>query len=240
MIAMFHYFKKSVRPLVPTWLLSWRRHFQDPREQRGSNTEIFSRIYRQKMWGGDGLDFYSGEGSASELLAPYISGVRSFLSKLPASVVVDIGCGDFVAGSQLADLARSYVACDVVPELIERNRRIFVRHNITFMVIDAAKDALPPGDIVIVKQVFQHLRNDQIHAIARKLSQYRTWIICEHTPIADFSPNVDMRSGHGVRIRFNSGVVLTEPPFSIKPRNTEILSEAESYYGVIRTLAYTF
>jgi hypothetical protein len=203
-----------------------------------SNAEIFSRIYRDKSWGGKELDFFSG--NIPEVINTYVTGVRKLLTTMPPSVIVDIGCGDFMAGSQLTDLARSYIACDVVPELIEHNRRLFVRDNLSFIVMDAAKDSLPTGDIVIVKQVLQHLRNDQIAAIVRKLSQYRTWIISEHIPIGSFTPNLEMLTGESVRINIHSGVVLTEPPFSVEPSHTELLSEVEAHAGLIRTVAYKF
>jgi len=65
---------------------------------------------------------------------------------------------------------------------------MFVRDNLTFRAIDAVTDPLPPGDLVIVRQVFQHLRNDQIQAILRKFGRYRTWIISEHVPSSSFCP----------------------------------------------------
>ena len=86
------------------------------------------------------------------------------------------------ASGQRPNLARTYTACDVVPELM------FVRDNLTFRAIDAVTDPLPPGDLVIVRQVFQHLRNDQIQAILRKFARYRTWIISEHVSSSSFCP----------------------------------------------------
>jgi SAM-dependent methyltransferase len=227
--------KALVRPFVPA---SIARRLKFISLQKRSNADIFGEIYRTKTWGGPDKDFYSGPGNEPDVIAPYISGVRRFLAKHPGSVVVDIGCGDFVAGSQLLDLAKTYIGCDVVADLIERNRRKFP--NVNFEALDAAKDPLPSGDIVIVKQVLQHLRNDQIQAIVNKLRQYKIWIICDHIPIGSFTANIDVQTGPGVRIRFNSGVVLTEAPFSVKPRTTEVLSEVASYHGIIRTLAYSF
>jgi SAM-dependent methyltransferase len=211
-----------------------------------SNAAIFGSIYRNKQWGGGpNIDFYSGSGSDPGNIAPYIRGVRGFLAKLGPSIVVDIGCGDFVAGRQIVDLASQYIACDVVEELIERNRRMFIRDNLSFMAADATKDDLPPGDVVIVKQVLQHLSNTQIHNVIQNLRRYKIWIICDHIPIGDFEPNKDIETGWSIRSVINSGIVLTEPPFSIQPTKTEILSELENdpgtpYHGFIRTWAYEF
>jgi hypothetical protein len=154
-------------------------------------------------------------------------------------VVVDIGCGDFAVGSRLVDLAAVYHACDAVPELIDRNRQTFSIPGLAFAVVDAVVDPLPPGDVVIVRQVFQHLRNDQIAAIVRRLSQYKTWIITEHVPAGIFKPNIDKLADGGNRLP-NSGVVLTEKPFKVKPQRSVTLCETEEYGGVIRTIAYRF
>ncbi len=237
---MLAYIKRSIKPFVPESLLELRRRRNNLRQ---TNAERFGEIYRKKLWGGDQqTDFHSGAGSVPEDVASYISGVRGVLSQLPPSHVVEIGCGDFAVGARLSDLARTYTACDVVPELIERNRRMFVRENLRFVAVDAVTDPLPSGDLVIVKQVFQHLRNDQIQAILRKLAQYHMWIICEHIPVdSQFVPNADMLAGAGTRLAVNSGVVLTEKPFSVRPRSSHILSEVRpADGGVIRTLAYRF
>jgi len=92
-----------------------------------------------------------------------------------------------------------------------------------------------------VRQVFQHLRNDQIQRIVKKLAQYRTWIICEHLPSEkDFVPNVDILSGAGNRLAMKSGVILTERPFSIRPRSVQVLNEAKADSGIIQAVVYTF
>ena len=94
--------------------------------------------------------------------------------------------------------------------------------------------------MVIVKQVFQHLSNDQIAAIVRKLSQYKTWIISEHVPTGIFKPNIDELADGDFRMPLNSGIVLTEKPFKVKPRQSVTLCESAEDGGVIRTIAYRF
>ena len=161
--------KAAIKPFVPKPILS-----------AGSTARSYGAVLNTPT--------FSGDGSIPEVVEPYVSSVRTLLSQRPPSDVVEIGCGDFAVASRLIALARTYTACDVVPELIERNRRMFVRDNLTFRAIDAVTDPLPPGDLVIVRQVFQHLRNDQIQAILRKFARYRTWIISEHVSSSSFCP----------------------------------------------------
>jgi Methyltransferase domain len=235
--------KLFIEPFVPRKVLrKWNAHAGIRRNYRQSPAELFGTIYRQKHWGGDDHDFYSGSGSYTpEVLEPFVTAVRAYLATFPMPpVVVDLGCGDFAVGSRLLDLAQHYCACDVVPELIARNRRLFASANLSFHVIDGVADPLPQGNIVIVKQVLQHLRNDQISSIVRKLSQYPKWIISEHLPLGEFVPNRDKLASGYARLHLNSGIVLTEEPFRIEPKATEVLCEALEGGGLIRTVAYRF
>lgn len=225
---------------VPLRLLrlwrAFRNHCQSP-------AALFGEIYRGKVWGGSEMDFFSGGGSHDpEVVNPHVQRVREFLASLGQPLtVIDLGCGDFNVGNRLTDLATTYIACDVVGALIERNRQLFVKNNLTFLRLDAIVDLLPQGDVVIVKQVFQHLRNDQIMAILRKMKPFNVWIVCEHLPATqDFTPNIDKRAGPDNRLGRNSGIVVTAPPFNVTPRREITLCETPSDGGIIRTVAYRF
>jgi len=210
--------------------------------QQQTPAELFGTIYREKQWGGEEHDFYSGSGShTAHVIEPYVAAVRACLSALPTPpVVVDLGCGDFAAAGRLADLARQYHACDVVPELIARNRGLVTAPHIQFHLLDAITDPLPPGDVVIVKQVFQHLSNEHVAAIVRKLSPYPLWIITEHVPRGRFVANRDFRLGGKTRLLVNSGIVLTEEPFRITPWTADVLCDVLEHGDPIRTVAYRF
>ncbi len=236
--------RRLVGPLVPRFVL---RRLHLPRERRlqgrQSLADLFSTIYRQKDWGGGpDDDFYSGSGShAPEVLQPFVVAVRAYLSAFPQPpIVVDLGCGDFSMGGRLADLAGHYHACDIVPELIARNRRLPMPAHVSFHLLDAVTDPLPQGDVVIVKQVLQHLANDHIAAILRKLAQYPVWIITEHLPAGQFTPNRDKLAGSLTRLALHSGIVPTEKPFDVEPRTTEVLSVVNEDGNRIKTVAYRF
>jgi SAM-dependent methyltransferase len=229
--------KHILRAIAP----KWRRKAIHSNSEKAP-AEVFAQIYREKNWGGPQHDFYSGSGSYfPHLIDPYVAAVRAFLSKLPTPpVMVDIGCGDFTAASRIADLAHHYHACDVVPELIERNRRMFSGPGLTFHQLDARVDALPDGDVVIVKQVFQHLSNADISAILSKLARYPVWIVSEHVPAGPFTANWDIETGGYTRMRLNSGVDLAAAPFSITPKTAELLCQVVETGHPIQTHAYRF
>ena len=201
---------------------------------------LFSEVYRKAYWGDSSqLPFYSGSGSHdSAQTVPYIKAVKSFIKSLPESpVIVDLGCGDFNIGQQLYKLARHYHAIDIVPELIVHNRENFDASNLTFSCIDATSENIPDGDILLVRQVFQHLDNDSIIAILKKASRYAFIIVTEHIPSGNFEANKNKPCGPDSRLRMKSGVDITTPPFSFSGYKSRVLCSVPTSYfpGKIET-----
>jgi hypothetical protein len=203
---------------------------------------IFTGIYKHKVWGSDGeKEFYSGGGShTSYVVEPYVTAILStkILKNLDC---VDLGCGDFNVGSQIRPHFKRYIACDVVAPLIEHNIKAFEDLHVEFLLLNGTTDPLPKGDVICIRQVLQHLSNNDISRILAKLGSFQYAIITEHLPFGTcFVANMDKQSGHGTRLPFNSGVVLHEPPFSISYASKVILSEVNDSTGIITTVMYTF
>jgi hypothetical protein len=233
--------KSLVKKTLARWLPSLDPNFSKANLVGKPVDEIFATIYRKKLWGGR-LSFgaHSGHGSRNEaIVSPYVSAVRKFLISLNRPSVVDLGCGDFNVGSQLVDCAGVFVGCDVVDFVIEQNRRRFP--SVEFRVVNAIDDDLPEGEVVLVRQVLQHLSNTQIAKILPKLSQYKYAVITEHVPgFAGFVPNLDMETGPDQRAGFGSGIVLTEPPFNLQSKGSVVLCEVSEFGGIIRTIVFEF
>jgi hypothetical protein len=176
------------------------------------------QIYAQKLWGDNGVEFYSGEGSHHPLLVePYVAEIKRFLFSFDELLTVcDLGCGDFNIGRQLYAYTRRYVGVDIVPELIAYNQSVYKAPQLEFLCRDIVTDDLPPADCVLLRQVLQHLSNAEIIRIIEKLYNYRYVIITEHLPFGEFVPNKDMLSGQGIRLKKQSGVVITKSPFLFK------------------------
>lgn len=202
----------------------------------------FRKIYRKGSWGGKGERFYSGSGSHDRtIVGPYVAAIESWTAahhrKLDA---VDLGCGDFSVGNRIRPLFGRYIACDVVPELIRYNARKYPGTGVDFRVLDLCSDDLPEGDVAMLRQVLQHLPNDLIaRALPNLVARYRVLIVTEHVPSApDFVPNIDNRNPQSIRLHNDSGVVLTEPPFDLRPVQERVLCEVPQFGGLIRTIAY--
>jgi hypothetical protein len=67
-----------------------------------------------------------------------------------------------MVGSQIRKFCGRYIACDVVPGLIDFIKRQFEDLDVEFKLLDLVKDEFPAGDVALIRQVLQHLSNDQI------------------------------------------------------------------------------
>ena len=179
---------------------------------------VMQQIYDQKLWGGCDVDFYSGAGSHHpEIVTPYIETLTLFLKSFAKPLVVcDLGCGDFNVGKNLVKFTQKYVAVDIVPSLIARNNKKFKDENLEFQTLDIAKDDLPKGDCALLRQVLQHLSNQEVLSVVNQLKNYSYVIVTEHLPTGSFIPNKDIISGQGIRLKKQSGINLLDPPFHLK------------------------
>ena len=204
--------------------------------------EAMEQIYAKKLWGSDTSEFYSGTGSHHpDLVEPYIAALTLFLTSFKTPLVVcDLGCGDFNVGKQLVTHSKKYVAVDIVPDLIAHNKSTFKEENLEFRCLDIAVDELPSGDCALIRQVLQHLSNADIQSILSELTQFKYVMITEHLPQGDFTPNKDIISGQGIRLKKESGVNVLASPFNFKVlEEKKILAiKLNNNAGVIVTTMY--
>ena len=189
-----------------------------PRKKPWPTKAVMNQIYDLKLWGGKEFDFYSGEGSHHpKIIKPYLEQLISFLKSHNNNLIIcDLGCGDFNIGKHLIKHSKKYIAIDIADDLINRNKNLFREKNLEFECLDISKDNLPPADCIILRQVLQHLSNAEIKRIVEKLADYKYVILTEHLPLGPFTPNKDIISGQGNRIKLSSGVNLIKPPFNFK------------------------
>lgn len=180
--------------------------------------QVFTDIYVKNVWGGNTGEFYSGSGSETHLAEPYIRLVQFFIQEHGIRTVVDLGCGDFRIGRHIAEVAQTYIGVDIVDALVERNCKEFGKKGVDFLCLDIVNDELPKGDLCLIRQVLQHLSNEQICAILPKIRQYRYTLVTEHypTPSSTIVPNVDKPHGPDTRLLDNSAVYLDLPPFNVQ------------------------
>jgi hypothetical protein len=244
-----------IRDLTPEPLLNfyrylWKSHVNREYESLTA-AQVFSTVYEQNKWGGAPGVAYSGWGSTDpKIVDSYVAALSQWISDRPVGGrrLVDLGCGDFRVGRQLVDVCEAYVGVDVVPALIDSLRQQRWPPKVSFRCLDIATDELPGGDIATVRQVFQHLSNEQIAHVLRKLRQFAWVIVTEHYPTPEFfrGPNVDIRHGPATRLGRRSAVCLDAPPFNVEGAAIEHLLDlaarpedtGDPIPGIIRTIAF--
>ena len=107
-----------------------------------------------------------------------------------------------------------YTGIDVVPELIEHHKSTVHDPRVSFRCADITTEALPAADLCLVRQVLQHLSNDEILKVLTNLGSFSRALISEDVPIRPKSFNRDKPHGPDVRSYYASGVYVERPPFS--------------------------
>ncbi len=211
--------KSRLSRLVPQTVTRLWRHNRVQairRRNRGRGAaEIFGEIYKDNRWGGTQGSYCSGSGSTVEHAEQYAHVVNQFISEHNVRLVVDLGCGDFRIGARLIDAGVRYTGVDIVANLIDTNRRQYGSDRVRFECLDIIAGELPDGDLCLIRQVLQHLSNEQIGKVLKNVERYRYVIVTEHYPAAGAlrEKNLDKPCGEDVRIYDGSAVYLEAPPF---------------------------
>ncbi len=132
---------------------------------------VFEQIYRDGLWANG-----SGTGSDPANTERYRTFVQRFIVQHDIQTVVDLGCGDW-RSSRLIDWSGvAYLGVDVVESVILRNRQRYQVDNIRFARLND-EDELPHADLLIVKDVLQHLPNSEVHRMSELLGRFRLALV---------------------------------------------------------------
>jgi SAM-dependent methyltransferase len=174
---------------------------------------VFREIYRDGRWGSAGDGFFSGLGSLDVNSRDYVDYVNRFLAEFEITDIVDCGCGDFRVARQFDLSRRRYVGVDIVDEVIEHNRLRYGANNVEFKNLNILQDELPDGQLCLVRQVLQHLSNEAIERVLRRLKKYRYVLITDAQLVSASRYNVDIASFCGTRADVGSNLLLEREPF---------------------------
>ncbi|HMN38204.1 MAG TPA: class I SAM-dependent methyltransferase [Hyphomicrobium sp.] len=241
--------KAAIKPFIPAPLLDrWKRYRFNVEQNavRGRPLdEVFNEIYARGTWrpAGSNATFHSGPGSVADVTEGYEVFVADVIDADPSiRRIVDIGCGDFQVSERiLARLQKpvTYVGCDIASLVVADNEaRHAVAGRIEFRNLNVATDPLPDGDIVTIREVFQHLSNDTIAAALANLRRtFRRAIVTEAVPVEPSKPNLDIASGYRTRDGLRSGVYLELAPFGLEIEDRyEVRVASANKVEVLRTL----
>lgn len=171
--------------------------------------EAFTAIYNYGIWGvnaeGQGV---SGSGSTLEATECYRIFLQQFLKDFQIRSVIDLGCGDWEFSQAINWDGIDYTGYDIVQSVIERDQKRFAKPNIHFVHGNAIRMDMPSADLLICKDVLQHLPNEDIFLLFRQLPKFKYCLITNDVdPATLTSPNPNIAPGQ------YRPVDLTQPPF---------------------------
>lgn len=140
----------------------------DKRNTSSERARVFGQIYCNNSW--QNSESRSGPGSTLERTEVLRRELPALLTRLGVRTLVDAPCGDCNWRQHVEIDLDAYIGLDIVPALIEENRRRYLRPNWQFEVADVINDPLPPGDAVLCRDALIHL---SLADIRRALSNIR-------------------------------------------------------------------
>ena len=150
-------------------------HHEDIRSKSDS---IFSKIYKEGVWGDGSKDYpFSGLGSNPDIALPYVNFVKKIIDEYKVATVLDVGHGDWAMWRDYKFEDTIYMGIDVAKGLSAQNTKIFESKNRKFLETSAL-GSLPDADLLLCKDVLQHLSLRDIDVILEKLSKFQYVIIC--------------------------------------------------------------
>ncbi|MFL6157915.1 MAG: methyltransferase domain-containing protein [Marmoricola sp.] len=186
--------------------------------ERPELAEIFTGIYGDDTWDGG-----SGPGSFVENIRPYLDYVQTFLDARGITSVVDCGCGDWQSTRLLDFSGISYTGYDIVASVVEANQATYGADNIEFRCADFSVTDLPPADLLICKDVLQHLPDGAVLDFLPQLSKYKYVLLTN-----DLGPNADRDQTLAGGPYHFAPIDLTQPPFAVPGRQVLQILETKT------------
>lgn len=178
--------------------------------------EIFTSYYKKNTW--KGKESVSGPGSDYEQTRFLIPELQILLKDLEIKSMLDIPCGDFNWMQRVNLDGIKYYGADIVTELIENNTKVYSKNNIKFSVIDVICDTLPKVDLIMVRDCFVHLpNNDVLKSLNNIKSSGSKYLLTTNFTWEHFKYNNDIEHGQWRRLN------MSKDPFNLKPPQKSIV-----------------
>jgi SAM-dependent methyltransferase len=191
--------------------------------------EVFRRLYEDdgSTWGKG-----SGAGSSPYHTIEYRGFIDKFIRMNNVASIVDIGCGDWQFSRFLNLDGVRYTGLDVVASVIERVAKKYASETIRFGLMPEDWSQLPPADLLLLKDVLQHVPDAEIRRFRDiAFPKYKTCLITNSYRKLNTPRNVDIRPG-GFRC-----LDLQAPPYSL--RGSYVLEFSTGLSEWVRTLLHT-
>ena len=122
----------------------------------------FSYIYKNRYWTNDKDGSLSGSGSSEQASQNLVNELNNFIAEKNIRSILDIPCGDWkwMPNIDMRDI--KYTGGDIVQDIVTANQQKYSNSNIHFKRINLSRDSLVSSDLIIVRDLLVHLKNDDI------------------------------------------------------------------------------
>lgn len=175
-------------------------------------THVFESIYETCEWGkNELLEGTSGSGSEFKNVQPYFNFLQTFLKENKIQSVVDAGCGDWQFSQFINWSGINYQGFDASKTVIKKNQEKFASKTITFVHGNFLERDLPKADLLILKDVLQHLSSKNIKKAISQFKNYKYVIVVNDVdPINLSAPNIEIKDGQ------YRPLDITSAPYNVK------------------------
>ena len=184
--------------------------------------ERFERIYSTNLW--SDAESRSGVGSTLDSTRAVRAELPAALRQLGTRILLDVPCGDF-KWMQHVDLSGiEYIGGDIVPSIIEENRRLYAHKSRRFVDLDLTRDALPDADVLLCRDCLVHLSYANILAVLTNVARSDIRFVLM-TSFPGRRDNYDIHDGDW------RALDLEAPPFSFQKPSLTIVEQCEEEGG---------
>lgn len=128
---------------------------------KNSMCEVFDNIYQTNAW--TDPETRSGPGATLEHTKNLRDQLPILFNKFNINTILDAPCGDFNWMKEVKiNSNMNYIGCDIVPDIIKNNNKLYKKSNINFEILDITKDKLPKADLLIARAVLFHFSYSHI------------------------------------------------------------------------------
>ena len=184
--------------------------------------ERFERIYSTNLWSDP--ESRSGVGSTLDSTAVLRAELPGALRQLNACVLLDVPCGDFTWMNRVDLSGIEYIGGDIVPSIIEANRRLHTTESRTFVQLDLTRDKLPNADVLLCRDCLVHLSYANIRAVLANIARSSIRFLLM-TSFPGRGDNYDVADGDWRALDFQA------PPFSFPEPRLAIVEQCEEEDG---------
>lgn len=184
--------------------------------------ERFERIWSTNLW--SDAESRSGVGSSLDSTRVLRAELPAALRQLGTRVLLDVPCGDFKWMQHVNLSGMEYIGGDIVPSIIEENRRLYAHKSRRFVDLDLTRDILPNADVLLCRDCLVHLSFANIRAVLTNLARSNIRFVLM-TSFPGRGGNYDIKDGDW------RALDLEAPPFSFPEPRLTIVEQCEEEGG---------